>query len=145
MSSISRRDFSPQLFSWSHVNKVLMHSNLVPRVLFPGFGGGPWGRGCVHYWAARKPSYKFGFRLPVQKNGLPGEGIHEGLVPRNNVLTNGFIWFSLARTLARILFVPRLRPPWETQKALRTWRRLLRCSKRFDHRSHSISFGIVRV
>ena len=52
------------------------------------------------------------------------EDTRVGLVPRNDVLTNGFIWFSLARTLARILFVLRLRPPWETQKALRTWRRL---------------------
>ena len=47
----------------------------------------------------------------MQKNGLPGEGRHEGLVPRNDVLTNDFIGFSLARTLARILFVPRLHPP----------------------------------
>ena len=37
-----------------------------------------------------KPSHKFGFRLSVQKKGLPGEGRHEGLVPRNDVLTNGF-------------------------------------------------------
>ena len=36
-----------------------------------------------------RPSYKFGFRSSVQKNGLPGEGRHEGLVPRNDVLTNG--------------------------------------------------------
>ena len=72
-----------------------------------------------------RPSHKFGFRSSVSKNGLPGEGRHEGLVPRNDVLTNGFIWFSLARTLARILFVPRLRSPWKTHKALRTWRRLL--------------------
>ena len=27
-------------------------------------------------------SYKFRFRLSVQKNGLPEEGRHEGLVPR---------------------------------------------------------------
>ena len=47
----------------------------------------------------------------MQKNGPPGEGRHEGLVPRNDVLTDGFIRFSLARTLARILVVPRLRPP----------------------------------
>ena len=53
------------------------------------------------------PSYKFGFRSSVKKNGPLGEGRHEGLVPRNDVLTNGFIGFSLAR----ILFVPRLRPP----------------------------------
>ena len=70
-----------------------------------------------------RPSYKFGFRSSVQKSGPPGEGRHEGLVPRKDVLTNGFIGFSLARTLARILFVPRLcppAPPPETQKALRT-------------------------
>ena len=71
-----------------------------------------------------RPSHKMGFRSSAAKNGLPGEGRHEGLVPRNDVLTNGFIWFSLARTLARILFVPRLRSPWKTHKALRTWRRL---------------------
>ena len=46
------------------------------------------------------PSYKFGFRSSVQKNGPPGEGRQEGLIPRNDVLTNGFIRFSLARTLA---------------------------------------------
>ena len=71
-----------------------------------------------------RPSHKFSFRSSAAKNGLPGEGRHEGLVPRNNVLTNGFIWFSLARSLTRILFVPRLRSPWKIQKALRTWRRL---------------------
>ena len=71
-----------------------------------------------------RPSYKFSFLSSVYKNGLPGEGRHEGLVLRNDVLTNGFIWFSLAWTLARILFVPRLRSPWKTHKALRTWRRL---------------------
>ena len=31
------------------------------------------------------PSYKFGFRSSVQKNGLPVEGRHKGLVPRNDV------------------------------------------------------------
>ena len=31
-----------------------------------------------------RPSYKFGFRSSVQNNGLPGEGRHEGLVPRND-------------------------------------------------------------
>ena len=70
------------------------------------------------------PSHKMGFRSSAAKNGLPGEGRHEGLVRRNDVLTNGFIWVSLARSLTRILFVPRLRSPWKTHKALRTWRRL---------------------
>ena len=70
-----------------------------------------------------RPSYKFS--VVGGENGLPWEGRNEGLVPRNDVLTNGFIGFSLAQTLARILFVPRLRPaPQETQKALRTWRKL---------------------
>ena len=75
-----------------------------------------------------RPSHKFGFQSSVSKNGHPGEGRHEGLVPRNDVLTNGFIWFSLARILARILFVPRLRSPWKTHKALRlTNMRILKC------------------
>ena len=38
-----------------------------------------------------RPSHKMGFRSSVSKSGLPGEGRHEGLVPRNDVLTNGFI------------------------------------------------------
>ena len=38
-----------------------------------------------------RPSRKMGFRSSVSKSGLPGEGRHEGLVPRNDVLTNGFI------------------------------------------------------
>ena len=38
-----------------------------------------------------RPSHKMGFRSSAAKNGLPGEGRHEGLVPRNDVLTNGFI------------------------------------------------------
>ena len=67
-----------------------------------------------------RPCHKVGFRSSVSKNHHPGEGGHEGLVPRNDVLTNGFIGFSLARTHAWILFVPRLRSPPETQKVLRT-------------------------
>ena len=43
-----------------------------------------------------KPSRKMGFRSSVSKSGHPGEGKHEGLVRRNDVLTNGFIGFSLA-------------------------------------------------
>ena len=43
------------------------------------------------YWAACAPSPKMGFRSSAAKNGLPGEGRHEGLVPRNHVVTNGFI------------------------------------------------------
>ena len=37
-----------------------------------------------------------------------GGGRHEGLLPRNDDLSSGFIRFSLARTLERIFFVPRL-------------------------------------
>ena len=43
-----------------------------------------------------KPSHKMGFRASVSQSGHPGEGKHEGLVRRNDVLTNGFIGFSLA-------------------------------------------------
>ena len=35
-----------------------------------------------------RPSQKMGFRSSAAKNGLSGEGRHEGLVPRNDVLTN---------------------------------------------------------
>ena len=37
------------------------------------------------------PSHKMGFRSSAAKNGLPGEGRHEGLVPKTDVLTNGSI------------------------------------------------------
>ena len=89
----------------------------------------------------------FGFRSSVQKSGLPEEGRHGGLVPRSDVLTNGFIPFFLPLTLSRIFFVPRLRPP-ETQKALRIKKAIYVVrsdSRRFDYRSHFISFVIVRV
>ena len=46
------------------------------------------------YWAACAPSHKMGFRSSVSKSGHPGEGRHEGLVPRNDVFTNGFMSFS---------------------------------------------------
>ena len=70
----------------------------------------PDGRRQGLEWAAPFPGcYKFGFRSSVQKNSPPGKGRHEGLVPRNDVLMSRFIRFSLARTLARILFEPRLR------------------------------------
>ena len=36
------------------------------------------------------PSHKMGFQSSAAKNGLPGEGRHQGLVRRNDVLTNGF-------------------------------------------------------
>ena len=86
-----------------------------------------------------RPSYKFGFRSLVQKNGPPGEGRHEGLITRNDVLTNGFIGFFLARTLARILFVPHLRPQ-KPRRRCEPEQGYLRCSKPFSHRSHSIIF-----
>ena len=70
----------------------------------------PDGRRQGLEWAAPFPGcYKFGFRSSVQKNSPPGKGRHEGLVPRNDVLMSRFIRFSLARTLARILFEPLLR------------------------------------
>ena len=73
------------------------------------------------------------FPSSVQQNGLPGEGRNEGLVPGNDVLTSDFMGFSLARTLARILFVPRLRPPPPPKKPKRRCEPeegYLRCSKR---------------
>ena len=38
-----------------------------------------------------RPVIKWAFGPAVSKSGLPGEGRHQGLVPRNDVLTNGFI------------------------------------------------------
>ena len=72
----------------------------------------------------------------MQKNGLLGKERHEGLVPRNDVLTNGFKTFSPALTRARIFFVPRLRlhPCFPPQKPSRRCesRRLFAFSKQFS-------------
>ena len=88
-----------------------------------------------------RPSYKFGFWSSVQKNGLPGEERHEGLVPRNDFLTNGFIGFSLAGTdPCTNTFCTSSPPPQKPRRRCKPEGGYLRCSKRFDHRSHSIIF-----
>ena len=84
------------------------------------------------YWAACAPSHKMGFRSSVSKSGLPGEGRHEGLVPRNDVLTNGFIWVSLARTLHGHFLYLVCAPPEKPTKRCEPEEGYLRCSKRFD-------------
>ena len=90
-----------------------------------------------------RPSHKMDFRQHFRssaaKNGLPGERRHEGLVPRNDVLTNGFIWFSLARTLGYFLYLV-CAPPEKPTKRCEPEECYLRCSKRLDHGSHSIIF-----
>ena len=126
---------------------LFMKGKSVRHVEVSYLGGlmGPEWRKYKYYWAACAPSYKMGFRSSVSKSGLPGEGRHEGLVPRNDVLTNGFIWVSLARRLTRILFVPRLRSPWKTHKALRTWRRLFALFEAIRSWESLYNFFIVRV
>ena len=94
------------------------------------------------------PSYNFGFRSSVQKNGLPGEEKHGGLVPRNDYLRNGFIPFFLPLTLPPIFCVPclhsqKLRNRCESRRLSALFDRSV--SRQFDHRSHFISFVIVRV
>ena len=76
----------------------------------------------------------------VLKNGLPGEGRHEGLVPRNDVLTNGFIGFSLARTQLHEYFLYLVSAPKKPRRRCEPEEGYLRCSKRFDHRIHAIIF-----
>ena len=81
---------------------------------YPGEGGGVLlyisritgaHKGCIvlgSFWSENgykrrsSPGHKMGFRSSVSKSDHPGEGKHEGLVRRNDVLTNGFIGFSLA-------------------------------------------------
>ena len=75
------------------------------------------------------PGYDFGFRLCWKT----GSREREGQVPRNDVLTGGFIRFSFARTLTRIIFlVPRLRYH-RNPEGVANQEGYLRCSKRFDH------------
>ena len=82
------------LFCWKY--KDLYHlskSYILSSWIFTGLPG--------------KPSHKFGFRSSVQKNGLSGEGRHEGLVPRNDVLTSGFIFRAEKRNEHAWTFLPR--------------------------------------
>ena len=94
--------------NYSAANTLWFNSGLGDHLqsLCPGFES----PSChIHFFTGLpvRPSHKFGFWSSGQKNSLLGEGRHKGLVPRNDVLTNGFIGFSLAR----ILFVPHLHPP----------------------------------
>ena len=66
-------------FIYLHCLKCVLMKATCEREIFKLFTGLPV-----------RPSHKFGFRSSVSKSGLPGEGRHEGLVPRNGVLTNGF-------------------------------------------------------
>ena len=89
-----------------------------------------------------RPSHKFGFWSSGQKNGLPGEGRHEGsgtekrrshkwfhrIFPCTNPCTDTFCTLSPPPTPQK----PRMR--CEPEEGY------LRCSKQFDHRSHSIIF-----
>ena len=94
----------------------------------------------IYYWAACAPSHKMGVRASGSKSGLPGEGRHEGLGPRNDVLTNGFIWVSLARTLHGYFLYLVCAPPEKPTKRCEPEEGYLRCSKLFDHGSNSIIF-----
>ena len=86
-----------------------------------------------------RPSYKFSFLSSVYKNGLPGEGRHEGLVLRNDVLTNGFIYLLHEPLHGYFLYLV-CAPPEKPTKRCEPEEGYLRCSKRFDHGSHSIIF-----
>ena len=82
-----------------------------------------------------------GFRSSVSKNGHPGEGKHEGLVRRNDVLTNGFIAdFLLHEPLHGYFLYLVCAPPEKPTRRCEPEEGYLRCSKRFDHVSHSIIF-----
>ena len=77
--------------------------------------------------------FLFRFSFVSTEKRRAGGGKTQGLAPRNDVLTTGFIRFSLAR----IFFAPRggaarpPPPPPPPQKPRRHFKS--RCSKRFDH------------
>ena len=87
-----------------------------------------------------KPSHKMGFRSSVSKSGHPGEGKHKGLVLRNDVLTNGFIGFSLDGALHGYFLYLSCAPLEKPTRRCEPEEGYLRCSKRLDHGSHSIIF-----
>ena len=86
-----------------------------------------------------RPSHKMGFRSSVSKSGLPGEGRHEGLVLRNDVLTNGFIYLLHEPLHGYFLYLV-CAPPEKPTRRCEPEEGYLRCSKRFNRGSHSIIF-----
>ena len=99
-----------------------------------------------YYWAAPHEARPVINSVVYAEKRTPGGGKTQGLVPRNDVLTNGFIRFSFAPTLARIYiyFYLALAPP-ENPEDVANQESYLRCLKRFDDRSHFRSFVTVRV
>ena len=93
-----------------------------------------------NYWAACAPSHKMGFRSSVSKSGLPGEGRHQGLVPRNDVLTMVSYEFLLHEPLHGYFLYLVCAPPEKPTKRCEPEEGYLRRLKRFDHGSHSIIF-----
>ena len=97
-----------------------------------------------------KPSHKFGFRSSVQKNGLPaGGGKTRGSGTEKRCSHKWFHKVSYDFLLHRIsheyfLYLVSA-PPEKPRRRCEPEEGYLRCSKRFDHRSHFISFVIVRV
>ena len=85
-----------------------------------------------------RPSHKMGFRSSVSKSGHPGEGKQEGLVPRKDVLTNGFM--GLHEALHGYFLYLVCAPTEKPTRGCEPEEGYLRCSKRFDHGSHSIIF-----
>ena len=81
-----------------------------------------------------RPSHKFGFRSSAAK------GRHEGLVPRNDVLTMVSHDFLLHGALPGYFLYLVSAPPEKPTRRCKPEEGYLRCSKRFDYRSHSIFF-----
>ena len=88
---------------------------------------------------------KIRFSVVYAEKRTPGEGKTQGLVPRNDVLTSGFIRFSLAPTLMHEYFLYLALAPPENPEGVANQEGYLRCLKRFDDRSHFSSFVTVRV
>ena len=98
-----------------------------------------------YYWAALHEARPVINSVFCAEKRTPGGGKTQGLVPRSDVLTSGFIRFSFAPTLARIyIFYLALAPP-EKPEGVASQEGYLRCLKRFDDRSHFRSFVTVRV
>ena len=75
-------DEQERAYSGNHVSPVWRLDGEMRRRLITGLPG--------------KPSHNMGYRSSESQSGHPGEGKDEGLVRRNDVLTNGFIGFYLA-------------------------------------------------
>ena len=97
-------------------------------------------KSCYYYWAAYAPSHKMGFRSSVSKSGLPG-GEDTRVWYREKMFSQMVSYEVLLHEVLHGYFLYLVcAPPEKPTKRCEPEEGYLRCSKRFDHGSHSVIF-----